>query len=72
MLKKWLAYMVIKDAIFISDGDVYYPANSHAVAACAIMSKMKLNKDDILAIKSKGYKTRHTNGDEIGKVDYTI
>lgn len=59
-------------AMFTPDGDDYRPINKAAVAACAVMSKMKLSKLDIVTIKSKGFWTVLPDGKPICEVNIFV
>ena len=59
-------------AMFTPDGDDYRPINKTAVAACAVMSKMRLSKQDIVTIKSQGFWTVLPDGKPIGEVDIVV
>ena len=62
----------MKIAKFTYGNGQYWPANKEAIAACAILSKMVLSADDMLAVKSKGYDARLQNGEPIGKLDVRV
>ena len=53
-------------AMFIPDGEGYYlPANKVATGEGAKLSKMRLDRLDLVTIKSKGIRCCYTNGEEI-------
>lgn len=62
----------MKSAMFTMKEDIYYPANKNAIAACAIMSKMRLRKGDMLYLPNYGYEPILTSGQAINRVDVRV
>jgi hypothetical protein len=49
----------------------YIPANKEAIAATAIISNKYPRIGDMVTLRSKGYDTRLTNGQPIGRTEFT-
>lgn len=61
--------MTERTAAFLFDGNVYYPANKNAIAACVILSRRTLDITHMILVRTHGYTPRLLNGTEIGKVE---
>lgn len=57
--------------VYDPEADRYWPANKNAARACLVLNKMAVPPQDLLAVRSQGYRTLLTNGTEIGWVEMT-
>ncbi len=54
--------------MFVFDGRFYLAANKDAAGLCAVLSRIRLRHEDLVAIRSMGHIPRLMNGEEIGKL----
>lgn len=64
----------MKQAMFTFDAVTmcYWPANKNAIAACAILSKMRLGEHDMVTVKDKGFEPILQNGEPILRVNILV